>query len=219
MKQKEETLQKTEIAEQERPLQQVRISVRNLVEFLLRSGDIDNRISRGLQLNAMQEGTRIHKKLQRAMGSSYSAEVPLRLDVSTDRYVLTIEGRADGIFTRDDIPCIDEIKGIYQDVAKMDEPIPVHLAQAKVYAAIYGMKEKQEEMRVRMTYCNVETEEIRYFFEDYTIQELRDWFLELLCEYRTWADYEYEWKQIRQDSLEKLEFPYTYREGQKELAA
>ena len=50
-------------------LQQIRISVRNLVEFLLRCGDIDNRVGQGMQLRAMQEGTRIHKKLQKSMGS------------------------------------------------------------------------------------------------------------------------------------------------------
>ena len=101
------------------------LPIRRLVEFLLRSGDIDNRMSRGMQLNAMQEGTRIHKKLQRAMGSSYSAEVPLRLDVPADRYLLTVEGRADGIFIKDDITCVDEIKGVYQDVMMMEEPVPV----------------------------------------------------------------------------------------------
>ena len=198
---------------------EIQISVRNLVEFLLRSGDIDNRKSGGAD-NAMLEGARLHRLLQSRMGAGYLPEVSLRYLYDTEKYRIVVEGRADGIFTDESgVTVIDEIKTTYKDIAKLKGPNGVHLAQAKVYAAIYGMKEKQEEMRVRMTYCNVETEEIRYFFEDYTIQELRDWFLELLCEYRIWADYEYEWKQIRQDSLEKLEFPYTYREGQKELAA
>lgn len=198
---------------------EIQISVRNLVEFLLRSGDIDNRKSGGAD-NAMLEGARLHRLLQSRMGAGYLPEVSLRYLYDTEKYRIVVEGRADGIFADESgVTVIDEIKTTYKDIAKLKGPNGVHLAQAKVYAAIYGMKEKQEEIRVRMTYCNVETEEIRYFFEDYTIQELRDWFLELLCEYRIWADYEYEWKQIRQDSLEKLEFPYTYREGQKELAA
>ena len=198
---------------------EIQISVRNLVEFLLRSGDIDNRKSGGAD-NAMLEGARLHRLLQSRMGAGYLPEVSLRYLYDTEKYQIVVEGRADGIFTDESgVTVIDEIKTTYKDIAKLKGPNGVHLAQAKVYAAIYGMKEKQEEMRVRMTYCNVETEEIRYFFEDYTIQELRDWFLELLKEYQIWADYEYEWKQIRQDSLERLEFPYTYREGQKELAA
>ena len=182
---------------------EIQISVRNLVEFLLRSGDIDNRKSGGAD-NAMLEGARLHRLLQSRMGTGYLPEVSLRYLYDTEKYRIVVEGRADGIFTDESgVTVIDEIKTTYKDIAKLKGPNGVHLAQAKVYAAIYGMKEKQEEMRVRMTYCNVETEEIRYFFEDYAIQELRDWFLELLCEYRIWADYEYEWKQIRQDSLEK----------------
>ena len=219
MKQKEETLQKTEIAEQERPLQQVRISVRNLVEFVWRSGDIDNRISRGLQLNAMQEGTRIHKKLQRAMGSSYSAEVALCLEVPTERYVLTIEGRADGIFTREDIPCIDEIKGIYQDVTKMEEPIAVHLAQAKCYAYIYALQNELDEIGIQMTYCDLDTEEVNRFYERYAFAEIEEWFDDLMKEYHKWADFQYEWHQTSIASIKNMEFPFDYRPGQKELVS
>lgn len=219
MEQKQLPLQEKAIAEQERPLQQVRISVRNLVEFLLRSGDIDNRMSRGLQLNAMQEGTRIHKKLQRAMGSSYSAEVPLRLDVPTDRYVLTIEGRADGIFTREDMPCIDEIKGIYQDVTKMEEPIPVHLAQAKCYAYIYALQQGLSEIGIQMTYCDLDTEEVNRFYEQYAFAEIEEWFDALMKEYHKWADFQYEWHQTSIASIKNMEFPFDYRPGQKQLVS
>ena len=219
MEQKQLPLQKKAIAEQERPLQQVRISVRNLVEFLLRSGDIDNRMSRGLQLNAMQEGTRIHKKLQRAMGSSYSAEVALRLDVPTDRYVLTIEGRADGIFTREDMPCIDEIKGIYQDVTKMEEPIPVHLAQAKCYAYIYALQQGLSEIGIQMTYCDLDTEEVNRFYEQYAFTEIEEWFDALMKEYHKWADFQYEWHQTSLASIKNMEFPFDYRPGQKQLVS
>lgn len=49
---------------------EVRISVRSLVEFILRSGDIDNRKAASPE-NAMQEGGRIHRMIQRRMGPSY----------------------------------------------------------------------------------------------------------------------------------------------------
>ena len=44
-------------ATEQRELTRIRISVRNLVEFIFRSGDIDNRIGKGAQKEAMQEGT------------------------------------------------------------------------------------------------------------------------------------------------------------------
>lgn len=219
MEQEELLLQQTAIAEQERPLQQIRISVRSLVEFLLRSGDIDNRMSRGLQLNAMQEGTRIHKKLQRAMGSSYSAEVPLKIELETPRYVLTVEGRADGIFTREELACIDEIKGIYQDVAQMAAPVPVHLAQAKCYAYMYAVQQKLEKIGVQMTYCDLDTEAVNRFYECYAFEELQTWFDSLMKEYQKWADFQYEWRQKSIASIRNMEFPFDYRTGQKELVS
>lgn len=219
MKQKELSLEDRETIDQKRPLQQVRISVRNLVEFLLRSGDIDNRMSHGMQMSAMQEGMRIHKKLQRAMGSSYSAEVPLRLDVPADRYLLTVEGRADGIFIKDDITCVDEIKGVYQDVAKLEDPVPVHLAQAKCYAYIYASQHGLEEIGVQMTYCDLDTEEVRRFYETYSFDEIEEWFDALMTEYHKWADFQYEWHQTSIASIKNMEFPFDYRLGQKGLVS
>ena len=185
----------------------------------MRSGDIDNRISRGLQLNAMQEGTRIHKKLQRAMGSSYQAEVPLRLDVGTERYVLTIEGRADGIFEWDGMICIDEIKGVYRDVDEMEAPVPVHLAQAKCYAYIHALQQALDPIGVQMTYCDLDTEQVRRFYESYPFAELEEWFDALMAEYQKWADFQYEWRQKSIASIKKMEFPFDYRPGQRELVA
>ena len=211
--------EKQNMIQQTHTLQQVRISVRNLVEFLMRSGDIDNRISRGLQLNAMQEGTRIHKKLQRAMGSSYQAEVPLRLDVGTERYVLTIEGRADGIFEWDGMICIDEIKGVYRDVDEMEAPVPVHLAQAKCYAYIHALQQALDPIGVQMTYCDLDTEQVRRFYESYPFAELEEWFDALMAEYQKWADFQYEWRQKSIASIKKMEFPFDYRPGQRELVA
>lgn len=197
---------------------EIKISVRNLVEFILRSGDIDNR-HQGSTENAMAEGSRIHRMIQKRMGSEYKAEVPLRFTYPTKKYVLIVEGRADGIIDTDTQTLVDEIKGTYRELHKIKEPVPVHLAQAKCYAYMYALQKKKEEIQVRMTYCNLDTEEIRYFHKNYTFEELAEWFGNLVQEYRRWADYSWEWKEIRQTSLEQLEFPFPYREGQKELVS
>lgn len=84
------------------PKTKLRISVRNLVEFILRSGDIDNRRGGLGEKEAMQEGSRIHRKIQGRMGGDYRAEVPLLVNIEAEEYILTVEGRADGIFT--DVP-------------------------------------------------------------------------------------------------------------------
>ena len=95
---------------------QIRISVRNLVEFVLRSGDIDNRRTAGAQKEAMLAGGRMHRKIQRRMGSGYQAEVSLRHSVEEDGFQIVVEGRADGIIRDGKDVTIDEIKCVYQDV-------------------------------------------------------------------------------------------------------
>ncbi len=210
---------------------EIRISVRSLVEFILRSGNIDNRRASAPD-HAMQEGSRIHRMIQRRMGPEYQAEVALRYAYNAGEYEILVEGRADGIITEftevkaepaltGELPLlfaeaarylqtetqpgqaaqtvqearsgqeiqadtiqqtqkmtvtIDEIKGTFQDLKKMKGPVPVHLAQARCYAYIYAEQKNLPEIRVRMTYCHMETEEIRYFHFDYTFAELQEWF-------------------------------------------
>ena len=198
------------------PMGEIRISVRGLVEFILRHGDIDNR-RHGAPDNAMQEGSRIHRMIQRRMGAEYQAEVSLRYTHYAEKYVLLVEGRADGIIEENGEITIDEIKGTYRDLARLREPVPGHVAQAKCYAYMYGLQRELKQIRVRLTYCNIETEDIRYFYEDYEFKELEEWFQNLIAVYRKWADYSWEWRMLRQKSIEELEFPFAYREGQKDL--
>ena len=88
-----------------------KISVRSLVEFLLRSGDLDNRGGGWADKEAMQKGSRIHRKLQKRMGGSYQAEVPLRFEKEYETFFLVLEGRADGIFSDHEGMVIDEKYG------------------------------------------------------------------------------------------------------------
>ena len=227
---------------QKEQIQELHISVRNLVEFIFREGDIDNRAGKLASAEAMMEGSRIHRKIQKSMDASYSAEVPLKLEIATEDYVLVVEGRADGVafgdFAADgtrtadgaemaqraetvETPAkiwyIDEIKGVYRNLAAMEQPVYVHKAQAMCYAYIYALQNQLEEIGVQMTYCNLDTEDVRYFREVFAWETLAEWFEELIREYRKWADWQIAWKRGRQASIQKLEFPYPYREGQKQL--
>lgn len=205
--------------EAEEKVLNIRISVRDLVEFVLRSGDIDNRKGGGLgEKEAMQEGSRIHRKIQGKMGSAYRAEVPLGITLPGDGYTLTVEGRADGIFTEQDTVWIDEIKSMYRDPDTLKEAIPVHLAQAKCYAHIYALQHGLDEIGVQMTYCSLETEEIRRFREMLPTKELSGWFQEVTDAYRKWAEFQRDWRELRRASIQGLEFPYPWRAGQKKLA-
>lgn len=252
----------------------IRISVRNLVEFIFRSGDIDNRRTGSREKQAMEAGSRLHRKIQRQMGSSYESEVSLKQTIDMEQLRIQIEGRADGIFSektlrflrkispaREEAPedavfpdfqgaeadgaaegipqeteispeaffpdletipkkmyVVDEIKGIYRDLKKLKEPVPVHKAQAMCYAYIYALQKNQSIMGVQMTYAHLETEEIRRFYNCYTFEELQKWFQELMQEYERWAKLEIEFQQQLCESLNGMEFPFPYRPGQRKLA-
>lgn len=211
----------------------LRISVRNLVEFILREGSIDNRTGGGaVDVKLMQEGTRMHKKIQRSMGSAYRAEVPLKMVIPMESssvfYEIKLEGRADGIIgdiqeDEDGNKCpvsdvtIDEIKTVQNDVENMEKAVLVHQSQACVYAYIYSVQNELEHIAVQMTYCNPETEKIKRFRQEYTFEQINEWFWKLLDKFTRWSDYIFEERAKRQASIKNLLFPFMYRKGQKNL--
>lgn len=211
----------------------LRISVRNLVEFLCTSGDIDKRSTGISDVHAMQEGARIHRKIQHAAGSAYHAEVPLKMEFNQvtnfgNPYVIQIEGRADGIIA--DIVedeegnktplgpvTVDEIKTMQSGITKLKEPVYVHKAQAMVYAYIYATKNELDSITVQMTYCNPETEFTKKFVEEYTYEDLSSWFNKLLLDFKKWTDFLLDERARRNESIRNLSFPFEYREGQKAI--
>lgn len=140
----------------------IRISVRNLIEFVLRSGDLDNR-KIGAAKDAMQAGSRIHRKIQKRMGAGYRAEAAMKHLVEAEGFQIQVEGRADGILEEPGGVTIDEIKGVYMDISRLEEPQPLHLAQAMCYGYMYCCDHTLASIGLQVTYCNLETEEIRRF--------------------------------------------------------
>lgn len=199
--------------------ERIKISVRNLVEFILRSGNLDNRRTSAADREAMQKGSKIHRKIQKQMKASYKAEVPLKWEEEYSDFIIEIEGRADGIIDDEEDCVIDEIKGVYRDLYFLEEPVPVHKAQAMCYAYFYASQKKLSKMEVQMTYCHLETEEIKRFREEFSFSYLKKWFEDLLSEYYKWANFQYQRRIERRSSMEGLEFPYPYRKGQKELVS
>lgn len=199
----------------------VRISVRDLVEFVLREGDIDNRKIGMSDKDVMAMGGKLHRKIQRQMGSDYHAETAMKLQIPCGEFDLRVEGRADGVIIKGDTSevIIDEIKGILRDLSLIEQPVNVHLAQAKCYAYIYAKQHSLREIGIQMTYCNLDTEEIRRFLSHYTYEALECWFEELISSYEKWARFQIKWEEKRNSSIRLVEFPFSYREGQREVAA
>ena len=200
---------------------QIRVSVREFVEFACRSGDLDERISASAEQEAMLAGARIHRKLQKMAGPSYRAEVMLSAKEELPQYLITIEGRADGVVETDSDGAleilVDEIKGTYADLDKMDAPSPVHLAQAVCYALFLNREHPDASMTVQITYVHLKSEDIRRFQYPYTKEELTERFSAMLDDWDRFLSGYVSRTNERDASMEALTFPFLYREGQESL--
>ncbi|NLZ48293.1 MAG: ATP-dependent DNA helicase [Clostridiales bacterium] len=207
----------------------VKISVRNLVEFTLRSGDLDTRFTTS---SRAVEGTRLHQKLQKLnkkkfaeMNMEYMSEVFLSYSFEREGISYIIEGRADGII----VPLenslykkitIDEIKTTSQPLEKIHEDYnELHWAQAKCYGYIYGLQQHLVDIDIQLTYCDVENEDVKVFVKNFSMDELESYFLNIIDKYHKWACLLEQWIDDRNLSIKSLVFPFaSYRKGQRELA-
>lgn len=195
----------------------MRLSVRELVEFVLRDGDIDNR---NADPERMAEGSRIHRRIQREQGDCYEAEVSLSLTVDYEGITYTVEGRADGILTTGEGVLVDEIKTTALPLEEIDGENRVHWGQVLCYAYMVARQRSLPRLEVQLTYCRRETGEIRRFVRPYAFEQLETFFQDLLFQYRMWAEMQEEWDGIRDASIRDLPFPFSsYRPGQRQLAA
>ena len=196
----------------------IRLPIRQLVEFLLRSGSIDSRFA---GFDRALEGARIHRRLQKAAGEGYAAEVPLCADYTVDGIRFTLEGRADGIFTNETgVVTIDEIKTTAVPEEEICEDMnPCHWAQGMVYGAICAEQRELETLDVRLTYYQIDTDEIIRYTRHFSAAELDAFLNDLLRQYLPWARRQLDWVEARNRSLGALQFPFpVYRPGQRALA-
>lgn len=196
-----------------------KISVREIVEFTLRRGDID---SRHVSNHTAQEGARLHRKLQKAAGEDYAKEVSLKRTMTVQEDSLTIEGRADGIFCDEaGKTVIDEIKTSevhFEDLS--EDQLELFFFQGMVYGYLYAFQEQLTEIAVQVTYYQTTEEVITRTRREFTMTDLQLFMDHLLTEYHKWLVFQDDWRRVRNTALTKLTFPYeTFRKGQRELAA
>lgn len=196
----------------------IHLPIRQLVEFLLRTGSIDSRFA---GFDRALEGARIHRRLQKAAGEKYDAEVFLSAECEADGITFTLEGRADGIFTDETgTTVIDEIKTTAVPWEEITEEMnPCHWAQGMVYAAIYSSQQSLPKIDVRLTYYQIDTDQIIRFVRHFSREELDAFLTKLLQQYAPWAHRQLDWQAKRTASLAALQFPFAeYRPGQRALA-
>ena len=196
---------------------EIKISVRNLIEFVLRSGDIDNSFRSNIPA---LEGTKAHQKVQKSYGDEYKAEYTLKHSLEYEEYTLILEGRADGIFILPDEIIIDEIKSTVRDLDTIEEDYrEIHWAQAMCYGYIYSSQNELSNINIQLTYFHIETEEKKIFKRTYSIEELEKFLYFLVEKYILWFSITFDWGNTRDESIREISFPFKeYRKGQRELA-
>ena len=198
----------------------VRESVRGIIEYILKAGSLDDRY---MGKNRALEGTIAHQKLQESneeIYENYNKEVKLSHEFVMDNITLVIDGRADGIIIENNIVYIEEIKSTMRDLIFIEEDYnDLHWAQGKFYAYIYGIQNNLKEVYVRLSYFNIESEEVKSFDKKYDILELEEYINGIINEYKKWIYLKSELIYKRNESIKTLEFPFkSYRKGQKDLA-
>ena len=194
-----------------------RISVRDLVEFILRRGNIDSRFT---GVNRAEEGAKVHRHLQKKGGENYKTEVFLSITEDCGDVTVKVEGRADGVITDGDAITIDEIKTTLTPLDNIGEDYNfLHWAQAMCYGYIYCRKNELDSINIRLTYYEMDSGEIKRFVKPFSLDELSVFFADLLEKYSVWVRFERNWKELSAKSFRELEFPFVaYRPGQRKLA-
>ena len=193
------------------------LSVHELVDPLLRKGDIDSRIYND---ETMALGSKIHASFQKKQGKEYLSEVSLNETFLRPLGTITLQGRADGIIEGGEYPLIDEIKST---VAPLEEFYQTqkewHYGQAYCYALMYGHSHKKDKMGVRITYISqIDGKEIKKE-NVLSIEELEAKVYSYIDQYLSFYENIKKHEIAVKESAEKLTFPYpTFRAVQREMA-
>lgn len=196
-------------------MKQIELSVHELVDFVLRKGDLD---SRSFNSMTMQEGTRIHNIYQSKQGSNYLKEYPLKGIFSYEDSLVYLSGRSDGIIL-EEVPIIEEIKSTNCDLNSFfKENEEWHLGQAICYGYLYAIEKGLDKVKIRLTYISQVNNDILKKNYCYKTDELITKIHQYFDVYFQFARIIETRKNRRNESLSVLRFPFSNaREGQMEL--
>ena len=198
----------------------IKESVRGIIEYILKSGSIDDRF---IGSTRALDGTIAHQKLQASneeIYENYEKEVRLKYEFEIDNVILILDGRADGIIFENNEVYIEEIKSTNRSLIQINEDYnELHWAQAKFYAYIYSIQNNLEKINIRLSYFNLETEEVKSFNKKFNIEKLEEFVFSIINEYKKWVLLKSTLVGERNKSIYNLQFPFEkYRKGQRELA-
>ena len=102
---------------------QIKISVRSLIEFVLKSGNLSSGF---FSISKMTDGTKGHQIVQKSRPEGYLSEVPITYTVENEEVDLEISGRIDGIIITENEVIIEEIKTTSRDLNDIQVEANLH---------------------------------------------------------------------------------------------
>lgn len=195
------------------------IGIRDLVEFTLRSGDLNAKLNSN---NTAKQGAKIHRKLQNSKYKAFETEYYLDNTLKINDIDFKIEGRADGVLVKDNTAEIIEIKTSDVQYEQLSESMTtLYWAQAKVYAHFLMLKEPILKS-VKLTLCYVQTPDEDITTESITISkdDAKTFFNELISEYEEWLKLRTDIIKQRNQTANQMPFPFEqFRDGQRQFSA
>ena len=192
------------------------ISVRDLVEFVLRQGDLGGE-REFVGSDRALAGIRGHQKIQRSRPTGYLTELPVEYRVETEDFTLQIRGRIDGLLIASEQVLLEEIKTVQGTWDHKADPL--HWAQAKFYAFMHAQENGLKELVLQLVYLELPAGKVTEFRQKLSFTELSDFFATTTSVYVDWLRERHHWCLARDAAIATLAFPFpVYRPGQRELA-
>src|SRR5688572_5616519 len=138
------------------------VSVRELIEFVLRRGDLGGE-RQFVGSDRAMAGIRGQRKIQRSRPVGYQTEIPVEHRVDAGEFILQIRGRIDGLLVHPMEVLLEEIKTVQGPWENMADPL--HWAQAKFYAFIYSHERGLSKIAIQLAYLELESEQVTEFRE------------------------------------------------------
>jgi len=182
------------------------LSVHELVDFVLHSGDLDTRI---FNLETMTRGTQIHAFYQAKQNDKYLAEYALEYTFEYENHLITLQGRVDGVIVNGSEVTIEEIKSANTDIDNFFENNEAwHLGQAKCYALMYALRFNLDVIDIQLTYISQIDERKMMKRYTFTREELQSDVFSYFGEYLAFFYQVEKYEKRRTKRLKALNFPY-----------
>ena len=188
-----------------------RTSVRELAEFVHKSGSLDLRFT---PAPSALQGIRGHQMVVQRRPTTYQVEVELQSHYAS----LEVSGRCDGYDPSSNL--VEEIKTHRIPVDRIPpNHQSLHWAQLKLYASMLCQSQQLEQIQAAVVYFHVGDQTETRQQQTFDATELLTYFNQTCESYLSWAEERAAHIDRRNQELAALQWPYEdYRDGQYALA-